>query len=856
MARLGYKDGRSALLSVIEKRDNEERLRLPEESFPRLFVTFPIAGSGILPFNVVLDGQFTPEQERDGILLDHHDKSLIEAALSCLPTFVRHAVESHWTGAHNLAQLSAPTTVFTGEDDSGESEWWKTVILKTAKAIASEAIIETEAGLLPALSRGGGDAVCFLVPSISADGDTLFAYERIHDLAATLDGLHIPKQDIAQEWREIADHWTDVGVAVQRLGFQELTDWVKAGRECMEDLPVLEDRFQWITRLFVLAADLADTHTVSHMLDKLLPNQHSEFCSSVQLSPDRDVSTGIKEIGSDAGVDFRARLLHEELSRALGEPSFKGARDLIWKLVGDEYSESRAVAELLEKLEQDLPDDSDMAESELSALLVSCRLIAHLRDREDTPNLRRCPLLTSNNTITYLTGSQQILAPAGRWPESCRPYVDLYTANRILSDRYCQGGELAVAVDALVSVGLAIPAPLYNGKRTEVDANLLRAMAPSEQSTDGVSVRNEAFGQIAFLSQELINRTGNEPAVAKRLLEFVLNVAAREDESWRESGQVSGSRSGEQVQLTLRGATWPFELKVRSWVPLRLSEESEKEVYAPGPANEGNVQALYEPSWLRDNPEAVALLHDVFGLRELTLMINSLDPEREPDVVELLRDPALVQSVVANPAATMLIAQAGSEELQEIAEELEERSRRAEARERNRSFGYAAQEAVAKALRERGLKLELVDAGYDYEVFPGSLDADLDEAQCSFKVGSYFLEVKATATGDVRLTPLQAQTGSDRPERFVLGVVDLRGQTIQRRWESSDIERLARIAMGVGEHVRDVYRNVDTLADSANQVRLRNEQQLRYSVAPSLWEGGLSIGEWVENLKERGVIER
>ena len=43
-----------------------------------------------------------------------------------------------------------------------------------------------------------------------------------------------------------------------------------------------------------------------------------------------------------------------------------------------------------------------------------------------------------------------------------------------------------------------------------------------------------------------------------------------------------------------------------------------------------------------------------------------------------------------------------------------------------------------------------------------------------FTVGPYLLEVKATTTGQARLTPLQAETASKKPDDYLLCVVDLR----------------------------------------------------------------------------------
>ena len=75
--RVGYKGGQSALLAVLERRGlAEHQVLLPREDFSRIFVTFPIAETDFLPFNVILDGKFAPDQERDGIAMHDADKSI------------------------------------------------------------------------------------------------------------------------------------------------------------------------------------------------------------------------------------------------------------------------------------------------------------------------------------------------------------------------------------------------------------------------------------------------------------------------------------------------------------------------------------------------------------------------------------------------------------------------------------------------------------------------------------------------------------------------------------------------------------------------------------------------------------
>jgi len=99
-----------------------------------------------------------------------------------------------------------------------------------------------------------------------------------------------------------------------------------------------------------------------------------------------------------------------------------------------------------------------------------------------------------------------------------------------------------------------------------------------------------------------------------------------------------------------------------------------------------------------------------------------------------------------------------------LADELQARQRRRQDVERCRRMGLAVQDAIKEALEGHGLTVTLVDRGYDYEVALPSTGETLEDVGVRFEVGPYFVEVKATASGPVRLTPTQAETAADRAD--------------------------------------------------------------------------------------------
>lgn len=446
------------------------------------------------------------------------------------------------------------------------------------------------------------------------------------------------------------------------------------------------------------------------------------------------------------------------------------------------------------------------------------------------------------------------MAPAQYWPESARPYVDLYAKRRILSDQYCYDGQLEKALEELIGVGLVIDAPLFEGRRSELaDVNLLREMSQGSQDTAGATVRDATLGQIAFLSTDLFQRCGEDVELAKLLLDFVLNVAAREDRSWREMGSFAGSRSSERVSLTLNRAIWPFELKVRSWIPIKAPDA---DAIAPMPANESNLRAILDLSWLKDNRDAVELLHQVFGFRQLPLLLDSLGTEIEDDLVELLRSPELVKVAATNPDAVKFASDLEDADItldsvrdfvEDAAEDeglIEHLADRREQRRRvhdNQNLGATVEDLVSENLKKAGFNVRRTGIGSDFEIAVEI--GHLANLHITHERRSWLVEVKATRDQRVRMTDTQARTAVSESERFLLCVVPVDPDNIDT--ELADIWPNMRFVAGLGDRLaglcndlgdfEDIRSDITAETDSGVQLEIR-PGPARVRVASSVWE--------------------
>ena len=67
-------------------------------------------------------------------------------------------------------------------------------------------------------------------------------------------------------------------------------------------------------------------------------------------------------------------------------------------------------------------------------------------------------------------------------------------------------------------------------------------------------------------------------------------------------------------------------------------------------------------------------------------------------------------------------------------------------------------------------------------------------------------------------------------------------------WTPEIVEPLAKIIPTIGENVEKTFTLVE--AARASDVGIRNESALRYEVPLTVWDGGMSISDWVAQISE------
>lgn len=832
----GRPDAPSSLLILLEQTNEGWRFLQPSIEFPRLFCRFPLRGSHFLPANVVLDGRFDLSQERDSILMKDADQAQIAEALSLLPPLVRLALQEKWEGAHKIARVGMPEVAFGDALKEPLKGWWREQLRKTAQTLADSPIIMTDADGLQS-ATGSSSTADFVVPSfdLNQPADEL-DFASVWQATTELQDPLPAALDIGPDWTAIATEWMSLGISIQRLALTNLADFARDGASKLSELKTKTPPIEWLTRFLTLVGRVSSNHNYLQILTNLLPNQNEALKSPAALHRDAGVHKSLKDISAKINLDVRNRLLLQALADAGEKPGAEAIKNLLEAAIQKTLGNAAVIDECLAELSDQLPDSKPIPEAKSNFREASIELLAYLwasQGSKAAALAQKCPLIASDGSAVRWAAQRKLMAPVSTWHKEAQPFAAIYKDDRILAEEYVVGfGGSQQLSQALTAWDIAFADPLCETSPKELRDEQLKAITPSGIDTQGVIITEQPLSQIALLPNELVQRSQSDLELAKKLLGLAISYAARFDPLWQQTRQVPGHRNKEEVPLSITPALWIADLRTKAWVPAK-SDQGTQNVLATA----GNLRELLNPAWLANNDPGVRLLTTFFGFNELELRLLATAPS--PEVRHQLETglAKLVEAVGSDPA-----------DYSKLTTAYEVYRQRQKEKERNRKFGLAVQAAIQQYLKAHQIHTELIDCGYDYDVYVDlpSLDAGNHE----FKLADYMLEVKATTTGEVRLTPAQALTASDDPDHFILCVVDLRGITheeMEAEWTATAVEPKTRIITGIGSLVNQPHGLV--LQATQCQIGLRNDASLRYGVPVPVWSAGIPIADWVQQVK-------
>lgn len=832
-------DSKSSVVIVGERVGDGISLQVPSLSFPRIFREYPIRGTAFLPVNFIIDGKLDVDQERSRILLDDDSKPLLHQALKSAAIAVQYVFERKWRSCEMLCRVAK----ISSDHDVQEEyrSWWNNELAALAGELATLPLVETHGGFVPGIVSDDRIVADFLLArsmKVSRSDET--AQERIWSLASQVDGINPPILSVAEVWSKTSASWAGLGVQICQVTLEDIADRLKTEAKEVDELPVNGDRYAFLAEFFDVLGECwkARTGVEKTMLDGLVPDQNGRLSSPDRLSQDAGVPEELKDISEIIGLDIRSQLLHSSIREKAEGCGLKYLDKMLAQTLPGTISENKHIEDCIKHLQECAEDDKEVDELDSGFVPGSIALLAYLyktNPEEAEPLARGIPLVSAEGKVIRWTKTQQMMAPVKSWHPDARQFSGAYPQSRILSpDYHGEGQNGGQVIEALCAWRMALADPLDWNMPKELKEPRLAAIAEDGQDTEGVSVSGERFRQIALLQPEVLNRCSERQSGAKALLGLVLCYIAPNDSSWKEWREVVGRRAREDVPIRVHGALWLGDLRYRAWIPMESEEGQTTKVMASA----NSLKDLLEPEWLHKNEAAIELLSREFGFDSLDLRLLGVS-----------KDETTLSAVRNGLARLVEVVGADAEEYSRVVDAIEEGKRRQRDVDHCRRLGLAVQDAVRSALESHpSVNLELVDRGFDYEVSAAE-GYPLEDASYLFQVGSFLLEVKATTSGEARLTPKQAETAANEPNRFALCVVDLRKMDLSshgEEWTATEIEPLSRIIDDVGSTVSTTHDLVEQAR--TGEVRIRNEKALRYAVPGNVWENGCTISEWVAKI--------
>jgi hypothetical protein len=806
---------------------------------PSVFRQLPLIGAPELPGWVIVDGNFDVDQERSSIHVIGDAGQPLRDAFAAVGPLVLFANEKRWAQAHRLAQLALPAE---GLGDSA-TKVWREILSTEALKLARLPLVRTARGeALPSVFIGDGTRAADFIRRPSAGPN----YADLWELAATCTENDPPAKEDSAGWSEIAEGWEQLGVEVPWIDLKVIGERAADEGGDISELPVAGDPYAWLARyLAAVGKTWKATGVTKTHVEGLLPDQHGVLHSAGELRKDGGVSEQTKAIGLTVGLDFKAKLLNQQLIDALKAPdsntlsavqrlrakqASSAALYAIGEVTGGEFAEGEAVTELVDHLSDELPEDQRLGEDDEETAAASIALLEHLwtsQGEAARDTVSQLPFLVADGTLRKVGPRRLMVLPVAAWPEAAQPFAEAYPANRVLAEDYAAAD--ASLLEALVTWGVAHRGLLVTSKRDELRDRALKVIAANPEEVANATLRGTEWMQIALLEPEVLVHCKQSPKLAEALLGFVVCYAAPNDASWRSTIETSVRTPQGEKRVHLTPSLWLSDLRSKEWVPVQGEESITHHI-----PNRELVRKLVDPVWLAGNRAGAEFLVVHFGLDalEVSILAAAKDEEGQQRIRDSL---AKIVEVVGD----------NSQMIDDLATKAKERSRDVD---RMRRLGLAVQECVKQALERHGLNVEDVDHGYDFAVTEVEVhDDDPEDLSASFDVDEYKIEVKATLSGEARLTPLQAMTCAEDSAQFVLCVVDLRkfeGDVHQVDWATTDISGSCKLLSG--ERL-PIDKTLSLVRDAEQgDIPIRNVKALRYAVGPDLWENGLDFDEWVE----------
>lgn len=845
--------------------DGRERIRTPNV-IARVFQDLPLYATAHFDIPIVINLPSAADVDSDRAAPNVTKVDTLKAigsALALLPFVVNWAVRDSKHGVHLLAEFGISEEM---NDEPDSASKWAIPIKETLKQLIACRLVECAGGEF----RKPEDVLFPDSVWLDVAGSDNLLLSGTGTLLA-LRGDAIPDAESLEEWEMILAKWKTLGPVqyVRRIGLKNLFEQLQSAGT----LKLLQQRYplrfgsedaavSYIAELFHVAAEYCDRHKVAPGADltraPVVLNQAGVFREGPVLSVDAGVDAALKQVSADLGVSFKDRLVDARLSGSNG-----GA--LVTQLCGGKIFYPRnAIGELINHIDRRFAGGQSKGPEAQALMKAAARLMAWLGGNQkfaEEHDLRSFPVACADGKLHVLAEHHdRFVLPAALISEGDQQWVGIFPAYMRVSDLYlemCDAQHVPRSefVHLLTRNHLA-GASLLIDRDLSSDADHFSAMYVNPKSEQGHRIEKLEVKDISGFSRLLsdtggVSASGND-SEARKVLEFVLSYAVKQDSSWkRRAVAVCTARHSCSKAVAVYPSSWLGRLKTSRWVP------SAERGGQPEPLSNRNVHDLLDvlSSEVCGSPEAREFLAIHFGVDRLEMALRAKAGDDPELIAQLKNDWAAVVDSGIDPAI--------------VAEYVTRHKAAVEITTRNGKLGRMVELLVAEAFEKQGFLVERTGIGSDFKV---SLVDERDPEAGEEEVGElkvvatyqgtpveFLVEIKATREPVVRMSWKQADTAAKSVENYVLCVVDFEGHSDlfdrvleENRPTCAVINGCIGLVPRIGEHLAACVGSLTSAVQTSTPaIQVERADEIRFRISRPVWRNGPNLAEWAASVKAK-----
>ncbi|WPV67041.1 ATP-binding protein [Chitinophaga sp. LS1] len=834
----------------IEITGDSRTFTSPNTHTPNLFASFPLLGTEVLglPF-VIHSATFGLKHERNGVFLGTgtnevilQNKKSIEEAVATLPSILE------WSLAQNVEHRFNIITFYDRQGPKWLDEQW----LKSVKLSAITNIIS-----IPLVTTQGSDNTPITIADliIPGEGDTATRNTML-TLLKDFAPAKIPLEDEADKWHQFvvnAASFPDENQTIQKKKFM-LPDFCSL-IENEDNLPSLQKKLgtraaiPWLNELYIL---LGGGDISLFYKSALVPVQSKQLVKV-------DVSIKIDEI-KDETLYAVSELLGTNLFPTLVEPGIELPIDLCGS-----YKKEDLVNKLIaENALQPVTAFLDPKLMKANALMLKWLIVNKRGNFINAFLVITAGEDQSRNIIffkhplgAYSDKKQKLLAPKSIWRNTFKLFEKLVRDRDCLHHVYAEilsKDELEWLADNWfihLSPLIKWTTPLNKSVATQLlkDPEKENLLFDENEFSKIEEITYSDFAFFTATDNHILSNSSTAQSSIE-ILQFALEEAVMVDDDYNQFHMVT-LKSGQQVEF--RKALWVGRLKNNQWINVKnISGEAAQHYSAERPSSQNLSGLINSAPYLKTlirNEKATELLN-LLGVSVSDLLKNTLSTDAE----KVAWERAFTALLTANLDPVLAEVMLKDRSLQN---EYRKRQQNMELINRNQQIGGLLEKEFKKLfLRPELLHLDIERRpfGSDYIISPESSDlVDENGEKIVFRVGSWYLELKATGKDYAAMTRLQAQRAVENPSSYALVVLPLNNYEIN----ADNILKYIRFVRNIGEILTAKYNEVNLLKTQQSLVAIptdkievaMEEEDIRYNVKASVWTHGEIMMDFVNSLK-------